>query len=266
MSDPTSIFNSDQTQTTAQQTTPQPNDLSHLLLDIKNERGEQKYRTVEDALNALKHSQAYIPELSEKLNKQALELEEAKKAAEKVSELERVVKALTEQKTPTDDTPSKNDLTPDKVAELVSTVLEQKEQKRTTEQNIQSVVQTVKQAFGDKADEVFYSKAAELGISAEQFNTMAATSPKVVLKLLGIDGVKQVSTAPDISSSINTTGFEKQTDSFISANKVGTKVGATFYELQAESQNAKKMVEEIHAKGMSVHDLTDPKVYFKHFK
>jgi len=26
------------------------------------------------------------------------------------------------------------------------------------------------------------------------------------------------------------------------------------------------MVDELHAKGMTVHDLTDPKVYFKHFQ
>ena len=74
----TSIFNQGQSQATpANQNTnggvpPAQNndDLSTLLGAIRNEHGEQKDRTVQDALKALKHSQDYIPEISQKLTQQ----------------------------------------------------------------------------------------------------------------------------------------------------------------------------------------------------
>lgn len=268
MSDQTSIFNKDSSEETppVNNQTPTPNDqLANLLTDIRNEKGEQKYRSVEDALYALKHSQEYIPELSSKLKQQEQELIAAKQAAEKIAELERVVKALTEQNEPPKQNTPANEMTSEKVAELVSSVLSQRETEQVKQGNIKTVVDNVKSAFGEKADEIFYGKAAELGMSAEQFNNMAATSPKAVLKLLGLENQQQPHSLNTASSTLNTTGFESPKSTFVTANRTRLPVGATSQELHQESVNAKKMVDELHASGKSVHDLTDPKVYFKHF-
>lgn len=269
----TSIFNQGQPQATpANQNTnggvpPAQNndDLSTLLGAIRNERGEQKYRTVQDALNALKHSQEYIPELSQKLTQQEQELKAAREAAAKVAELERVVQALTQEK-PQPDTPSQQGLTEDQVAELVTRTLSKRQQEELAKKNISSVAETVKQVFGEKAEEVFYSKAQEMGMSKEQFNTLAATTPKAVLKLLGIEDQQKVSSFSPTTTSVNSAGFEPNKQTYIGRNTKPTLVGATYDDLREENQNAKRMVEELHAQGKTVHDLTSYAEYVKYFK
>lgn len=269
----TSIFNQGQSQATpANQNTnggvpPAQNndDLSTLLGAIRNERGEQKYRTVQDALNALKHSQEYIPELSQKLTQQEQELKAAREAAAKVAELERVVQALTQEK-PQPDTPSQQGLTEDQVAELVTRTLSKRQQEELAKKNISSVAETVKQVFGEKAEEVFYSKAQEMGMSKEQFNTLAATTPKAVLKLLGIEDQQKVSSFSPTTTSVNSAGFEPNKQTYIGRNTKPTLVGATYDDLREENQNAKRMVEELHAQGKTVHDLTSYAEYVKYFK
>lgn len=269
----TSIFNQGQPQATpANQNTnggvpPAQNndDLSTLLGAIRNERGEQKYRTVQDALNALKHSQEYIPELSQKLTQQEQELKAAREAAAKVAELERVVQALTQDKTQPD-TPSQQGLTEDQVAELVTRTLSKRQQEELAKKNISSVAETVKQVFGEKAEEVFYSKAQEMGMSKEQFNTLAATTPKAVLKLLGIEDQQKVSSFSPTTTSVNSAGFEPNKQTYIGRNTKPTLVGATYDDLREENRNAKRMVEELHAQGKTVHDLTSYAEYVKYFK
>ena len=44
------------------------NDYSALLSNIKNERGEQKYKNIEEALKALASSQEYIPKLHREID------------------------------------------------------------------------------------------------------------------------------------------------------------------------------------------------------
>lgn len=269
----TSIFNQGQSQATpANQNTnggvpPAQNndDLSTLLGAIRNERGEQKYRTVQDALNALKHSQEYIPELSQKLTQQEQELKAAREAAAKVAELERVVQALTQEK-PQPDTPSQQGLTEDQVAELVTRTLSKRQQEELAKKNISSVAETVKQVFGEKAEEVFYSKAQEMGMSKEQFNMLAATTPKAVLKLLGIEDQQKVSSFSPTTTSVNSAGFEPNKQTYIGRNTKPTLVGATYDDLREENRNAKRMVEELHAQGKTVHDLTSYAEYVKYFK
>jgi len=78
MSNP-SLFDNNQNNggaTPPQENNPLPSDdLSTLLSGIKNERGEQKYKDVKTALEALKHSQEYIPEVKSKLIRWLLESE-----------------------------------------------------------------------------------------------------------------------------------------------------------------------------------------------
>ncbi len=272
MSDQSSIFKDQSQETPVQPVTPQgvttaplDDDLSTLLGAIKNERGEQKYRSVKDALNALQHSQDYIPELSQKLKQQEQELLAAKEAAAKVSELEQIVLSLAQDKNkPSNETPSQSGLNEAQVADLVSRTLSKRQQEDNERVNVKTVVDSMRQAFGEKADEVFYSKAAELGMSQEQINTLAAATPKVVLKLLGIEERKQDTFRPN-SSSINTAGLAPKTNSYISRNDKPLLVGATFEDLRNEAQNSRKMVEELHAQGKEIQSITSYADYKRHF-
>jgi hypothetical protein len=275
MSDPTSIFDNNQNQPTqANQNnggtgTPpngnQSNPLADLLGSIKNDRGEPKYKSVEDALNALKHSQDYIPQLSDKLKQQELELAEAKAAAAKISQLEDTLKSLTQnannqQSSP----PAPAGLSAEDVATLVSQTLTKQQQADLAKANIGTVVSAVTKAFGDKSEEVFYGKAKELGMSVEDINALASRTPTAALKLLGLDGVKTTPTSN--TNSVNTSAFQPTQETFVGKNAKPTLIGATSADLKEEAVNSRRMVDELHNQGLTVHDLTDPKVYFKHFK
>ena len=243
------------------------NQLATLLAQIKNDRGEPKYKSVEDALNALKHSQEYIPELNSKLKQQEQELAQAKAAAAKIEELEQTLIKLTQNNTPSAAvTPTPAGLSKEEIAELVSNTLTAKQQESIAKDNLSKVVSTLTKSFGDKAEEVFYGKAKELGMSVTEINSLAAKSPIAAFKLLGLDDSRTTPSGSGASGAVNTGGFQPKQDSFIGKNAKPTLIGATSSDLREETVNARRMVDELHNQGLSVHDLTDPKVYFKHFK
>ena len=275
MSDQTSsIFNNQtppvtQVQNNGGSNTPSGNvndPLVTLLAGIHNDRGEQKYKSVEEALNALKHSQDYIPQLSDKLRQQELELAEARAASSKITELERTLQSLTQNNTaPATATPAPAGLSKEEIAELISNTLTNQQKQSIATDNLGKVVTTLTKSFGDKAEEVFYNKAKELGMTVTEINSLAARSPQAAFKLLGLDAAAPVTTTSNMNA-VNTGGFQAKQDSFVGKNSKPTLIGATSSDLREETQNAKRMVDELHTQGLTVHDLTDPKVYFKHFK
>lgn len=237
--------------------------VANLLGEIKNERGEQKYKTLEDALKALKHSQEYIPQLTNTLKQKDEELAALSGTVSKISEIEKALETLSQKAaTPPTNGPS---LTEDQIAELVTKTLTKTQQEAVYRANTQSVVESVKAKFGDKAQEVFYGKAQELGMSREDFNAIAAKTPKAVLKLLGIEDSTPNPVASPGSSVVNTAGIAPRSDSKIGRNTKGVIIGATTQDFKQELENVKAMVDELHSSGKTVHDLTDPKVFFKVF-
>lgn len=274
MSDQTSIFNSQDGSSVTPNT---PNNgqgsnlpgsqnadlVTTLLGSIKNEKGEQKYKSLEDALVALQHSQTYIPQLTAKLTEREQELANAKKEADKIAELERSLQALTQMNSGGSDTQSQPNLSEESIAAIVSKTLTRTQQESLQQQNLQTVITSMKTVYGDKAEEVFYGKAKDLGMTVQEFNALAAKTPKAVLDLIGVKSAPAGSGLPQ--SSVNSGGFTPNQQSFIGRNKVPTLIGATSQDLMSEAKAARDMVAELHAQGKSVHDLTDPKVYMKMF-
>ena len=270
MSDQTSsIFNDQNTPTQAPNvptgTPAQSNgDLANLLGSIKNERGEQKYKTVEDALVGLQNSQTYIPELKNQLAEREAELRTAREAAARVEEMQRSIEALTQQNEVKPNQPS--GFSADQIAELVNQTLTKKQTEDTYKANIVSVVNAMQTTLGTEAEKVYNAKAIELGMSVAQLNSLSASNPKAVLTLLGISGSAPKPQAVNAPATFNTSSFTPTQDSFIGRNATPTLIGATTDDLHSESLKARKMVEELHAQGKSISDLTNPKVYFKTFK
>lgn len=265
MSDPTSLFNSNAGGN------PPPadgvsgdNSLADLLGSIKNERGEPKYKDVASALVGLKNAQEFIPTLQRSVQEKDAELAAARAAAERVAELEALVASLTNKPDDKPSPPPANNV-PD-IAAVVNQVLSANEQAKVAKTNSDLVVQEVTRVFGKDAEAKFYEKATEMGMSVGEFNSLAAKSPKAVLKMLGINepAPKAPSFAPN-TSSLNTTGFTPAAESMIGRNKKPVLVGATTQDVIAEVRNAKAMVAELEANGMSINDLTKPSVFFKHF-
>jgi hypothetical protein len=262
-----SIFGS---QTPGDQTTPpqgnggtqNSDEVATLLQSIKNERGEPKYKTLQDALKALQHSQEFIPVLQQTKTELEQKLALLVPEVEKVKTLEAAVLELT-QKQATQVTPAAG-LTEEQVAELVSKTLTKTQQAQVQQTNLTTVANAVKQKYGDKAEEVFYGKAKELGMTVEEFNALAARTPKAVLTLVGA-GDAPVQREQRSSTGFNSEGFTPPKDTMIGRNTKPTLIGATNQDLAVESANARKMVEELAEQGLSVNDLTDPKIYNKVF-
>jgi hypothetical protein len=259
-----SLFNQDNTQNTpANPATPaQPNPLADLLSQIKNANGEAKYKTVEDALIALKHSQEFIPQLQTQLSQKDQELAEARKIAERVAEAERTLEQLIKPSAPAQPAAT---VAPDDIADIVTRKLTEIETAKSQKENLTTVITAITSKFGPESEQVFYSKGKELGLSVQELNALAAKTPKAVLSLFGLTEAPAQPRASSTPSGINTSGFQPQQTTFIGKNKAGILVGATTQDVRAESDAARKMVDELHAQGKSVHDLTDPKVYFKLF-
>jgi hypothetical protein len=272
MSDPTSIFNE-------QNPATQPNaaanaapnaqgsdDLANLLGSIKNERGEAKYASVEAALVGLRNAQEYIPQLTAKLSTQEQELKTAREEAARVAELQRTIEALTSGNTGQPNTQASPTISKEDIAKLVTQTLTEQQQAVVAKSNVATVVNALQAKFGADAEKAYNTKAAEIGMTVAELNTLAARNPKAVFTLLGVtqEAPKQMSSSTQ--PSFNTDGFQPAKDSFIGRNAKPSLIGATTNDLNEESQRAKQMVEELHSQGKTISDLTNPKVYFKTFK
>jgi len=212
---------------------------------------------------ALQNSQEYIPTLKSSLAEKEAKLVEAQEKLARMAELEETVRQLTQKK---DDPPSttQNQTETVDIAKLVDERIKQTQISEKRNQNLGTVVNAVKQQFGDKADEVFYAKAAELGFTKEAINTLAADNPVAALRLIGVDSKPANIRSP--STSVNTTGFQPRQESFVKRNTESSLFGTTTQELIDEHRRSNQMVDELHEQGLSVSDLSDPKVYFKVFK
>ena len=250
-----------------QQTQTPPNSpYDTLLASIKNERGEQKYRSVEEALKGLQHAQSYIPEVKSELTQTKAELEQIRQSLKKQEELERIVNDVATRQAK-QDTPSQFDES--KLAELVDTRLNAVEQQRIAQMNQASVRDAVVSKFGDKAADVFNTKATEYGMSPEELTALAARSPKAVLSMLGVNGSdahKQSTQAPS-SSTINSAVIAQQRNSLLGDKSAFMlKPGATTKDVAELAQRSADLVQELKERdGVSIHDLTNPSTYFKYF-
>lgn len=246
--------------------TANTNAYTDLLKQIVNEKGEQKYSTIEDALVGLKHAQDFIPKLKEEKRKEEEELEMLRKEMQRLAYLEDTVTQLTEKQkeSHTQTTPT---LTEADIATLVQQTLTKTQQAELQKRNISTVVEKITAQFGDQAEKVFYEKANEMGMTVEEMNALAAKTPKAVLTMLGVSDAgahKQPKFSPT-SSSVNTTALAPKPNSLIGKSQKNIMVGATTRDVMEESANARGLVEELHSQGMSINDLTNPKVYFKLF-
>lgn len=236
-----------------------------LLGQIKNEKGEQKYKSLEDALVGLKNAQEFIPQLKDRTKEYEAELADLRTKAAKVDSIEAALLELTkrqEERSTNGVALNEND-----IQSLVEKTLTKKQQADVQRANQSSVVTTFQEKFGDKAEEVFYSKAKELGMTPEEVNALSAKSPKAALTMLGVGtGAYQQPKVSPTTSSIKTDGFQGGgNQTFVRRNENMVSIGATSDDVQKSKQFANNMVDELHKQGKHVADLSDPKEYKKYF-
>lgn len=168
---------------------PSASPYADLLSGIKNERGEQKYATIEDALTGLAHAQTYIPEVKSQLTQKDVELNALREELAKRQSVEEVIASLTPTQPvepvvePTSQ-PSQG-LNQQDVLQLVQATLEKQKAQDVSNSNISKVRSALVSKYGEKAQEVAVARASELGMSMESLSALSASSPDAVLALLG---------------------------------------------------------------------------------
>lgn len=247
------------------QTSSSNDSFADLLGSIKNEKGEPKYRDVNTALDALRHSQEFIPQIKTENEQLKSELNQLKEQLSKLSNIEQQVQKLTSKEN-TEQRTAAPALDENVVAELVTRTLSAQQLKAVQQSNIQAVVDAMKNSFGAEAEQTFYAKAAEIGMQPADINALAAKTPQAVMKLFGIADTKQQTKniTPTVGG-LNTSGYNQKPESNIRRNTNGVLLGATTKDLVTEFGHAKALVQELNSQGLTPYDLTDPKVYFKHF-
>lgn len=163
------------------------------LASIKNERGEPKYRDLPTALEALKHSQEYIPQVRQENETLKQELERLKADLEQRSSLEETVGRLTAQQRE-EAAPAPQELqglTPEQVEELLEQRLTEREQRQKAQANETQVSQAIQAKYGEKARDVVQSKAQEYGMTPAEMQQWAAKNPKAVLALFEVKPTPQ---------------------------------------------------------------------------
>ena len=160
----------------------------------------KKYRSAEDALKSIPHAQSHIQKLEEEMKTMRDELARRKAAEELLEEFK--VSGKQEHNSQSVD--------PSQIAQLVDQTLEQREARKTAQSNINAVINSFNEKFGDKAPQMYEKIAIDNGLSIEFLNSVAAKSPAAVLNLAGINKVQQPSTPGKSGSSVNTEAFVQQ--------------------------------------------------------
>jgi hypothetical protein len=184
------------------QAQPAPVDsYAHQLASITAEDGRQKYADVSTALASIPHAQQHIKQLTEELN-------EAKEQLDKTRGVDEVLQQLQTSQDTNTETPPVAGLDENAIAALVDQRLTAQQQQVIAQQNAAKVRGALTEVYGDKAEEVFKNRAAELGLSVEYLESQALAHPDFVLKQFDM---KQVSAAqPTSQSSISTSAMQPQ--------------------------------------------------------
>lgn len=183
---------------------PSPSDaLADQLAAIKNDNGEPKYKSVEEAIKALANSQAFIPQLLSEKKQLEEEINTLREKAKKVDNIDEVLAKLSAQKEPEkqeEKTPQTSGLSEEAVVNLVRKALEQKENESKQQSNLTRVQNSLKEKFGDKTKEMVAKKAAELNTTPEAIGQLSVSNPDLVLALFNTASAKPIQPS---TSSVN---------------------------------------------------------------
>lgn len=183
------LFKDEQTPTP--QATPEPTPApivnpSDLFADqlavIKNEDGTQKYDTPEKALEALQHSQQYIPELKSKVDTQEQTINELTAKLEAAKKVEDIINQQTLEQ---GNEPTSPQLGQEDVLKMVTEALTQRsaDEAQTANQTQVNTALTLK--YGDNAQAEIIKKAAELNMKPSELGALSKSNPSMVLSLFG---------------------------------------------------------------------------------
>lgn len=167
--------------------TPQPNPFEDLLKTIKNEEGQPKFKSAEDALKSIPHKDQHIATLEGETSQYKAEIARLNTELETRKSVEDALAALNGQRTPPapkEDPPKEAGLSQEQVQQLMQEALQKQAQDAAKEANLNSVLSALNERFGDNQAEALQKVVENSGLTAESFKEMAMTNPNVVKTLL----------------------------------------------------------------------------------
>lgn len=213
--------------------------LATKLEEIKNESGEVKYATIDVALDALKETQSYIPNLKKEKEELEAEVQRLKAEKEGATDIEDVVKKLLANRENEPVTKQESSITEEDVAKMVRRQAEQNAAEAKAEANRTQVTSALIKYYGteEKAEEEIAKKATELGTTPQKLGQLAKESPAMVLKYFETPaGTKPASLD---TSTVNTTIFQKPTETPLEKPEKSLLSGATAQEQKDYLQKVK---------------------------
>lgn len=177
-----SLFSDSSTQTN--QETSSVDVVATKLFNIKNEKGEPKYDSLEKAIGALEASQAFIPQLKDENERLKEKLAAYEADLSKRDTVEEVISRFTTSRQPQEQSHTSEvpkGLDEAAVQEMLQRTLTEREKAAVASQNVSAVRNALVSKFGDKAQEVVAAKAAELGLTMDALSSLSASSPQAVL-------------------------------------------------------------------------------------
>lgn len=183
---------------------PSPAFADHLA-QIKNEHGEPKYKTVEEALKGLANSQAFIPQLLSEKKQLEEEVISLREKAKKLDNVDDILAKLSqsEPSKSNEQTPQNSGLSEEAVVNLVKKALDASKTEEAQRSNITRVQNSLKEKFGEKTREVVAKKAQELNTTPEAIGQLSVSNPDLVLALFNTASTKPIQPS---TSSVNLHG------------------------------------------------------------
>lgn len=180
-----------------------PSGVDQLLAGIVNAEGKQKYASIEEALKGAAAAQEHISRLE-------TENTQFKQKVEKSTTLQDVLEAMKPREDNGEEVKSSApELNEDMLAQLLEKVVEKKESETAKRSNAQTVAAKFKELHGEDAEAKYLEAAASVGMSKAQINSLAASNPTAVFKLLGVDTKQEVKPS-GLSSSVNPSTFQQK--------------------------------------------------------
>ncbi len=225
----------------------EPNPVGDLLAGIKNERGEVKYNTIEEALRGAAHAQNKITEdqaAMAQLQQELITVREEAAQLKGALNVKDLIKPQAQEPVQESSPAIPTGLSEAETVELFNKLTVKRTEQSAQATNVATVVDKLKEKYGSQANEVFYKRAADMNMTNDQMNTLAATSPTAALSFFESVEAKELNPT---QTSVTTTNVPASTTLVDGKLPMGAKsmlIGATSDETKAEFARHKAAVYE----------------------
>lgn len=164
----------------------------------------KKYKDLDAALGSIAPSQAHIAKLEAEAETVQVQMAELREAAAKAATMDDVLNKITPQGTPESQAPV--GLNAEDVATLVARQLKANTAEDLYNTNAGAVATALQDSYGTEAEVKYAEKAAEFGMSVQDLNKLAGSSPKAVLAMFN---TKKATVDQTNQSNINTANLSQ---------------------------------------------------------